>query len=1172
MAVDLVQPAFTMKINMIEKGSPAAATGKLRAGQFIENINGQTLARIDPRAQLAEILGHAEASDGVIKFAVKDSPYDGNTSEVIVKLPVLGAYADTWPLDCEKSKRIVRGFADYLAEKGWGTGASELNGPALLFLLSTGEDKDLDVAREWIKKTILFYKTNPAPFKNWKLGWGGVPLAEYYLRTGDKSILPVIEKYADLARKHHYLGGWAHGGTGLFPYMGGGHMNAAGTHVLTFLLLAKECGVDVDEMTLQSSLRQFFRFAGRGLNPYGDGRPEEGFVDNGRTGALALAMAAAASLTPDGENSIYARASEVAAIKSFYTAPWMLHGHTGGGIGEIWRSFAMGLLFEKRPKQYRSFMDNRKWFYELSRRHDGSFGILGGGRYDGRPGSTPTWGHAMGLSYTAPRKTLRITGAPKTKYCREYQLPRRPWGTAADDLFLSLAPGTDVSGHSPAVEDETLEDNCARFIMMQLQQDDVSKETVRYAAHHQEQAIRRLAAQRAAGMVPLYMFTKPSTKALYPELVVEFLKSKDPRVRYAGAYAVTKLPSELLSDENFTLLMGMIDDPEESWYVVDRAMQAVSSGAPERIAPHIDRLLYFLAHDEWWLRNSALGVLMNVVADKQHSAKILPVLERTIAENQRYNALGPLGGLAAKLKSADPSVQSAIVKMLGHSYTEFSQEMQTREVPNLGGETRHLDLIARWLAACPGGLEELFGVSRKRFPDEPLRHRKEFLGRQDTAGPIVKKALRSIILDEIIPEHVGRKYNALVSLAAAKSQTGFPGGRNDSLDQLVRLYRNAGLEGYDWHDFGPEMRTAEWSYHTFDPIPQEQVAWDQLIMRYRRVTLPNGMKNWYAPDFDPDKAGWNKGRGAFGQISGKMPVDRLSCRGPGCFCGTKTNTLWDKEVLLFSGKFKLPPMKKGYRYRLLVNDGNHVGRGGGYDVYIDGKRLVSSGRCPKRGQGGLPKGAFITHDWVERLSGRDVTIAVRSFWRFNHRYKNLPTTREPQGRISVHFEEMKLPPFSYDQVLRSATQVPMLSAEWQAKEFEGLADKRQVDEVAAREGTVSDGKFRYDGKSLPNPAVIGSWILLGLVDKISGFVPGGELKKGRLPFRAVTIREGGTTDSPTILWTGSTMMNISRFEALRMVAKDIGGTDYLFVEAGNFHVATGIPVGWKSPWCVMKRK
>ena len=40
MGIDLIQPAFTMQIHNIEEGSPAAATGQLKAGQarYMTNI------------------------------------------------------------------------------------------------------------------------------------------------------------------------------------------------------------------------------------------------------------------------------------------------------------------------------------------------------------------------------------------------------------------------------------------------------------------------------------------------------------------------------------------------------------------------------------------------------------------------------------------------------------------------------------------------------------------------------------------------------------------------------------------------------------------------------------------------------------------------------------------------------------------------------------------------------------------------------------------------------------------------------------------------------------------------------------------------------------------------------------------------------------------------------
>ena len=57
-----------------------------------------------------------------------------------------------------------------------------------------------------------------------------------------------------------------------------------------------------------------------------------------------------------------------------------------------------------------------------------------------------------------------------------------------------------------------------------------------------------------------------------------------------------------------------------------------------------------------------------------------------------------------------------------------------------------------------------------------------------------------------------------------------------------------------------------------------------------------------------------------------------------------------------------------------------------------------------------------------------------TFLRFNDKYKVKPNARVPQGKISVHLEEQKLPPMGDDLVLKSATVVPMLSSEWQAQQ------------------------------------------------------------------------------------------------------------------------------------------
>lgn len=744
--IELTLPAFGMKIKNIEKGSPAAATGKLKKGQIIESINGDKLADIDPRIQLGRIITKAEAGDGTVKLMVKDDP-EAKAEEVTIQIPAIGEYSDTWPLDCKKSDRIVSDLADSLRHRK-NFNISHRDAPAMLFMLSTGEEKDLEVVRGWIKQIVDKYKdAKEINVHNWSVGYCGIALCEYYLRTGDKSIIPVIELLADNARWDMYNNGWAHGtyqgvrdrskAQMAFPYMGGGHINACGVHVTTFLLLAKECGAKVDEHTLQASLKHFFRFAARGNVAYGDQLPERSFVDNGKTGTLAFTMAAAASLTPNGEKkSLYMQARDNSAVKGFYSTSWMLIGHTGGGVGEIWRSASMGLMYDKNQKKYREFMDNRQWFYELSRRHDGSFGIVGGGRYD-QPNS---WGVMMGLSYTVPRKTLRLTGAPKTRFSKEYELPKRPWGKPADDVFYANTPATQKNGKVQDLSKETFHNASSRASFDIMGDPAVSDAVLLKYAHHPDHGIRR-----GAGM----FINKHKRYHLIPQL----LRSDDPRVRHAGTMAIyctfkrRPMPADQVTDEMAALLIKMINDPDEALWGVENAMKALSLVRPELIAPAVDRLLYWVKHEEWWLSAAAMMPLSKVAGDKRFYRKVLPTVGQVMIGDTHVSHLQSAGRLFAGLRNADQEVQKMAVKVLCHVYAEFPKPEEIHKPPHkitMEGAVNYLmSLIAGYAAQFPGGHNALYEVAKKRYPDQVLPHPQLFLKRDLTPfNPAVRQAVQ----------------------------------------------------------------------------------------------------------------------------------------------------------------------------------------------------------------------------------------------------------------------------------------------------------------------------------------------------------------------------------------------------------------------------------------------
>jgi hypothetical protein len=1142
MGIDLIQPAFTMRISTLEEGSPAAATGKLAKGQIIETINGQALKEIDPRIQLGQILAKAEATDGILKFAIK-----GNPESVVVNVPVLGAYSKTWPLNCPKSDKIVRGVADYLSKPKAQQGLADIG---MLFLLSTGEDKDLEVVREWARNV----KPHRYP---WYIGYGGVPLAECYLRTGDSKILANIQEWVENAARSQHNDAWSGRGSALTSY-GAGHLNASGTHVVTFLMLAKECGAKVPERLLLRSLRHFFRYAGRGNNPYGDDRPEVGFVDNGKNGKLAFAMAAAAALTPDGENSLYAQARDVCAIQSFYTTSFMLHGHTGGGIGEIWRSAAMGLMCEKKPNQYRDFMDNRKWHYDLSRRFDGSFGILGGGGYD-----KEQWGVAYPLTYTIPRKTLRISGASRSKYSKPYQLPKQLWGTKADNLFLSFEAVSDGNGKKQDLSKETLaKDSSMAFIRRFHGSEQPTDDEIRRYVHHQEHNVRNIAAYKALGINSGYIGWKAGGGKLRMNLVMEFLTHNDPRVRRVMFGALLS-KSDVLNAEIFNLAVKAVKDPKESWWIKDAALQLIGRGSIEQILPLVDLLVPYLKHEEDWLKNATLTALTPVAANERCYKRVLPAIGDLIRSNQRVSVTrGLAGSIRAKIKVAGPEVQKLATETLKETFIEYEG---TKTAPG-GLDTTstfefHLEAIAESLADVPGGLDILYEIARQRKPKEILPY-KEFFLRADSSrfGPKLRKAINPIIINELVPEYVGKNRARLKPLAGGEIQSGYPGGSRDVIDGLAALYDRAGHKDYDWKMF-LDLRNAKWTYYSFDPIPSEQVPFDQLITRYRKVTIPKGLGNWFVSDHA--SSAWKQGQSPFGHYMGKLPTGPVhkcgaGCTGPGCYGATKVNTFWDKEVLLLRQHFKIPSVKPGHRYRLRVNDGNHVGSGGGHIIYFNGKPLIETKTCNGRGSGGLPKGAYFTKEFMDDLGDGNLCIAVMTFLRNNDKYKVKPSKPVPQGKFSLHLEEQKLPPMGDELVFKAASIVPMLSSEWQA-----------MQDPEDREKSASAVKYRWDGRFANNLKISGSWKVIAQVPAMADFDPSKKNRASRPPFSSLTFKDRGRTDSPVWAWSGNTLMDLTKFQALKMRTENLDGIDYLFVETGGF--GTRNKPGWKTQLLVLAK-
>ena len=330
-----IYPGVVLKVEEMAPGSPSE--GKFAKGEILTGINGTALKGLNPFVAMGNALTKAEATDGQMVFDVTSA--DGKTQrKETVTIPVLGAYSKTWPLDCPKSKRIIEEAAAFYSDPKKFNEDGIPGALVCLFLLSTGDDK-------YLPRVKAYFDAFPKDVKaigdhTWNNGYNGIACGEYYLRTGDKSVLPIMQHYCDDAKaRQKFDCGWTHWSNGVSPgYVAGGLLNAAGAQLLTTMLLGKECGVNVDEKTLLNALRHFYRFAGHGGVAYGDHRAEGGFGSNGKDGMIAAAMQIASGA--QGDTTIYQQAAKSLAMTMIDSYPGLAMGHGDEGRGDgIWQEY-----------------------------------------------------------------------------------------------------------------------------------------------------------------------------------------------------------------------------------------------------------------------------------------------------------------------------------------------------------------------------------------------------------------------------------------------------------------------------------------------------------------------------------------------------------------------------------------------------------------------------------------------------------------------------------------------------------------------------------------------------------------------------------------------------------------------------------------------------------------
>ncbi|HAS84126.1 MAG TPA: hypothetical protein DCS43_15960 [Verrucomicrobia bacterium] len=418
--------ARQLLITRVEDGS--AAAGKAELGDIIIGVDGRRFES-DARRVLAKAIVAAEkkANEGRLNLLVYRK---GKEMDLSITLAVMPDSSATSPYDCPKTDMIIENAVRHIKDNKDsllkpGEWLGYING---LGLLASGRDDLMPIVRDLAHASLLKNAEKLSIEKHmsmgcWQWSYKTVFLCEYYLRTGDKAVLPTIEEYATkIAMGQSGVGTWGHAFAAienegrLHGRLGGyGAINQQGLTLMIALLLAQKCGIDNKEIT--DAIRRgdvfFSYYIGKGGIPYGDHEAYiEWFDDNGKSGSAAIMFEFMGK--PEGAKFF----SEM-ILGSATSGREM--GHTGcfwshlwGGVGAA-RSGKDGMV---------AFMREMDWAFTLERHQSGRFSFQGNAGEAGESGEAKTRWDSTGarlLQLCAQRKEIYLTGKGSSEVGATYK-------------------------------------------------------------------------------------------------------------------------------------------------------------------------------------------------------------------------------------------------------------------------------------------------------------------------------------------------------------------------------------------------------------------------------------------------------------------------------------------------------------------------------------------------------------------------------------------------------------------------------------------------------------------------------------------------------------------------------------------------------------------------------
>lgn len=394
--------ARQIAITAVDPGSPA--DGLLAVGDVLLGAGGKAFA-FDPRTELGRAITEAETEAGGGRLALTRWRA-GQTSNVVVNLPVLGTFSASAPFDCPKSKRILarglRSLAARMADPDYGTQMDPIpRSLNALALLAGGDAAHLPLVQREAQWAAAF---STDAFKTWYYGYVLIFLAEYLDATGDASVRPGLQRLAlEAAQGQSAVGSWGHDFARPDGRLQGyGMMNAPGLPLTIGLLLARNAGAKDPDVAraIERSTKLLRFYVGKGAVPYGDHAAwTETHEDNGKCGMAAVLF----RLHGDREAAEFFTHMAVASHGSERDC-----GHTGNFFNLLW---SLPAIAQGGPHATGAWMQEfGAWYHDLARRWDGSFPHQGPPEPD--RDSYHDWDctGAYLLAYAAPLKKIRLTG------------------------------------------------------------------------------------------------------------------------------------------------------------------------------------------------------------------------------------------------------------------------------------------------------------------------------------------------------------------------------------------------------------------------------------------------------------------------------------------------------------------------------------------------------------------------------------------------------------------------------------------------------------------------------------------------------------------------------------------------------------------------------------------